>query len=98
MLPVGFEPAIPANDRLQTHSLDRARHWDRHFNPLNAELNTICHLLALLGAHHIFHVSELRVKHRVLLLHLSTVTWLRRRPRSEVEFALAMGTAQPVVE
>ena len=32
------------------------------FNPLNAELNSICHLLALLGPHHIFHVSELRVK------------------------------------
>ena len=32
------------------------------FNPLNAELNPICHLLALLGAHHIFHVSRLRVK------------------------------------
>ena len=31
-------------------------------NPVNAELNTICHLLALLGARHIFHVSELRVK------------------------------------
>jgi hypothetical protein len=31
------------------------------FNPLNAELNPICHLLALLGAHHIFHVSVLRV-------------------------------------
>jgi hypothetical protein len=31
-------------------------------NPLNAELNPICHLLALLGAHHIFHVSRLRVK------------------------------------
>jgi hypothetical protein len=30
-------------------------------NPLNAELNPICHLLALLGAHHIFHVSGLRV-------------------------------------
>jgi len=28
------------------------------FNPLNAELNPICHLLALLGAHHILHVSE----------------------------------------
>jgi len=27
------------------------------FNPLNAELNHICHLLALLGAHYIFHVS-----------------------------------------
>jgi hypothetical protein len=29
-------------------------------NPLNTELNPICHLLALLG-HHIFHVSGLRV-------------------------------------
>jgi len=31
-------------------------------NPLNAKLNPICHLLALLGAHHILHVSGLRVK------------------------------------
>jgi hypothetical protein len=30
------------------------------FNPLNAELNPICHLLALL-AHPIFHVSRIRV-------------------------------------
>jgi hypothetical protein len=27
-------------------------------NPLNAELNHICHLLALLGAHHILHVEQ----------------------------------------
>jgi hypothetical protein len=32
------------------------------FNPLNAELNPICHLPALLGAHHILHVSRIRVK------------------------------------
>jgi hypothetical protein len=32
------------------------------FNSLNAELNPICHLLALLGAHHILHVSRIRVK------------------------------------
>ena len=32
------------------------------FNPLNAELNPTCHLLALLGAHHILHVSRIRVK------------------------------------
>ena len=31
-------------------------------NPLNAKLNPICHLLTLLGAHHIFHVSRIRVK------------------------------------
>ena len=30
-------------------------------NPLNAELNPICHLLALLGAHHIIHISGIRV-------------------------------------
>jgi hypothetical protein len=31
-------------------------------NPLNAELNPICHLLALLGAHHILHVSRIKFK------------------------------------
>jgi len=31
------------------------------FNPLNADLNPTCHLLALLGTHHIFHFSRLRV-------------------------------------
>jgi hypothetical protein len=30
-------------------------------NRLNAELNPICHLLALLGAHHILHVGGIRV-------------------------------------
>ena len=28
------------------------------FNPLNAELNPICPLLALFGAHHILHISR----------------------------------------
>jgi len=32
------------------------------FNPSNAELNPFCHLLALLGAHHILHVNRIRVK------------------------------------
>jgi len=32
-----------------------------HINPLNTELNPICHLLALLDAHHILHVSRIRV-------------------------------------
>jgi hypothetical protein len=31
-------------------------------NPLNAELNPFYHLLALLGAHHILHISRVRVK------------------------------------
>ena len=37
----------------------RTRHF---FNPLNPELNPICYLLALLGAHHFLHVSRIRVK------------------------------------
>jgi len=32
------------------------------FNRLNAELNPLCHLLALMGDHHILHVSRIRVK------------------------------------
>ena len=31
-------------------------------NPLNPELNPICYLLALLGAHYFLHVSRIRVK------------------------------------
>ena len=42
-----------------------ARNMYSWFNPLNAELNPICHLLALLGAHHILHVSGLRVKRSI---------------------------------
>jgi len=45
-------------------SRDDYKKWG--INTLNAELNTICHLLALLGAHHILHVSRIRVKDRVL--------------------------------
>jgi len=38
-----------------------------YLNPLNAELNPICHLLALLGARHILHVSRIRVKVEIYL-------------------------------
>ena len=30
-------------------------------NPLNAELNPICYLLALLEVHHFIHISRIRV-------------------------------------
>jgi hypothetical protein len=33
----------------------------KKFNALNAELNPVFHLLALLGGHHILHVSGIRV-------------------------------------
>jgi len=42
-------------------------------NPLNAELNPICHLLALLGVHHFLHVSRIRVKSLTLRLLLSYI-------------------------
>jgi len=34
----------------------------RNINPLKPELNPICYLLALLGAHYFLHVSRIRVK------------------------------------
>jgi len=43
-------------------------------NPLNAELNPICHLLALLGAHHILHFRGLRVKNVLTALNVGCVT------------------------
>ena len=36
--------------------------WKHVVNPLKPELNPICYLLALLGAHHFLHVSTIRVK------------------------------------
>jgi hypothetical protein len=36
--------------------------FNSEFEGLNDELNPICHLLALLGAHPIFNVSRIRVK------------------------------------
>jgi hypothetical protein len=42
-------------------------------NPLNAELNPICYLLALLGAHHFLHVSRIRVKSLTLRLIMSYI-------------------------
>jgi hypothetical protein len=35
---------------------------DTDINPLNAKLNPICHLLTLLRAHPVLHVSRTRVK------------------------------------
>ena len=32
-----------------------------NINPLKTQFNPTCHLLALLGAHHILHVSRIRV-------------------------------------
>ena len=46
-------------------------------NPLNTELKPICHLVALLGAHHILHVRRIRVKTVSCSLRRATVlSWI----------------------
>jgi len=45
-------------------------HRFRIFGPSNAELNPICHLLALVEAHHIPHVSRIRVNIEVIMMAL----------------------------
>jgi len=54
-------------------------------NPLNAELNPLCHLLALLGAHHIFHVSGVRVK---LVINRANVSTCRGLPFNPIHAEL----------
>ena len=65
-----FFLSCKANARVQLAKTGHGPHSSQLevVNPLNAELNPICHLLALLGAHHIFHVSGLRVKCVVLCI------------------------------
>ena len=43
------------------------------FNPLNPQLNPICYLLALLGAHHFLHFSRIRVKLLTFMLLMSYI-------------------------
>ena len=46
------------------------------FNPLNAELNPICHLLALLGGATIVVVSRLRVNYKMAKRTVKTQLYL----------------------
>jgi hypothetical protein len=48
--------------KLSDKYLFNGMHFLSYLNPLNTELNPICHLLALLGAHPILHVSRAWVK------------------------------------
>jgi len=52
----GFSPSNCVYPR-QAHSANLPKIF---IHSLNAELNPICYLLALLGAHHILHVSRIR--------------------------------------
>ena len=46
---------------------------DFRFNTLSVELNPICYLLALLGAHHFLHISRIRLKSLTLRLLMSYI-------------------------
>ena len=52
------------------HDIDRN---SSTFNPLNPELNPICYLLALVGAHHFLYVSRIRVKLLTFMLLMSYI-------------------------
>ena len=56
-----------------TYRLAQSLYSIKIFNPLNAELNPICHLLALLGVQHFLHVSRIRVKSLTLRLLMSYI-------------------------
>ena len=51
----------------------RPSRWPRGFNPPKPELNPICYLLALLGAHHFLHVGRIRVKLLTFMLLMSYI-------------------------
>ena len=67
------EVSFTLRKELQHHRLGGAHSWSEYggiemsapqweVNHLKPELNPICYLLALLGAHHFLHVSRIRVK------------------------------------
>jgi hypothetical protein len=60
-------------NNIKERSALRGVNFDRLFNPLNAELNPIRHLLALAGAHHFVHVSRIRVNDVVSPYSLGTL-------------------------
>jgi len=61
------------------------------FKGLNAELNPICHLPALLGAHLISHVSSIRVK---MVLSEESVKWIELSRHMAIRKAFAITAKQ----
>jgi hypothetical protein len=59
-----------------------------YINPLNVELNPICHLLALLGAHYILQVSRIRVN----IVDGGTTHSVARQQCKRIYFWISMAT------
>jgi hypothetical protein len=67
------------------------------FNPLNAELNPIRHLLALAGAHHFVHVSRIRVNQRPQRIFPIIFTWRNEIPYKAFRHNKAMSNILQIV-
>ena len=65
-------PAAGVMDEMERSSSGFIK-CEKLLNPLNPELNPICYLLALLGAHHFLHVSRIRVKLLTIRLLMSYI-------------------------
>ena len=64
-------------------------------NPLNAELNPIRYLLALVGARHIVHVSRIRVKQDIIYPNLDFLA--ERRDKAARKKTVQNSTASPLL-
>jgi len=62
---INIDHTMHENSEDWAHVVQKILQWwtdvNTIINTLSAELNPICHLLALLGAHHILHISRIRV-------------------------------------
>ena len=78
--PSGFQTVFGFAQRCEYTDMSVCTIAVNNINPLNAELNPICYLLALLGAHRFLHVSRIRVKSlplRLLMSYIYDITSLR---------------------
>jgi hypothetical protein len=76
---------------IYVHSVDKFL-----FNPLNVELNPICHFLALL-AHHILHVGRIRVK-EVPFLHPTPAVGSASLPSCDVQSSRSTTAADVLLD
>jgi hypothetical protein len=68
----GFEPTIPADERPQTHAIDRAAIGTDHFQWLLFNKITFVHSSALVGFLHILYVSK---GHWILICPICDITF-----------------------
>jgi len=59
-------------------------------NPVNTKLNPTCHMLVLLGAHPILHVSRIRVNWKCCILRMSDISVLLLL-KQQLTFVLRFG-------